>query len=96
MTEHTHDYIRYTGAGILIAGLLLVLVLAGYNRHDIQALAVNASVANVMGPLGAWMAHHLRMSFGYTSAMFCVIAFAAAWQLLRRRSTDRHWKQHSP
>jgi len=60
--------------------------LLSYHISDIDNLRGNLEVLNVAGPIGAWVSHLLRSSFGYSSYIFGIILLVAGWSFIRKGS----------
>ena len=72
-------YREIAGILLFLAGIILLLSLASYDRGDYRALVFNRHVGNIMGPVGALLAHLARSAFGTSSYIFTICLFLCAW-----------------
>jgi DNA segregation ATPase FtsK/SpoIIIE-like protein len=82
-------------AGILLflAGIILLLSLASYSQTDYRAILHHKSVNNLIGPVGAVIAHLARSAFGVSSYIFVICLFLSSYAHVKEGSirgfTDR-------
>ncbi len=74
------------GISLIIAGLFIFASLLSYHISDIDSLRDSRDVLNFTGPIGAWISHLLRLSFGYSSYLFSVMLMVAGWSFIRNGS----------
>lgn len=68
--------------GFILSGIILIS-LASYSPLDYSLLKINRPVQNLFGPLGAFIAQGLRLSFGLASFYIALLPARLTWQLLR-------------
>ena len=68
-------YKEICGILIFLVGIILFLSIASYVHTDYNALVLDRSVSNLIGPAGALFAHIFRSAFGITSYIFTIMIF---------------------
>ncbi len=76
-------YREIAGILLFLAGIILLLSLATYNKADYKALVYSRHVSNLIGPVGALLGHLARSAFGVSAYIFTVCLFIAAWAEIR-------------
>ncbi len=81
------------GVVAIIVGLFVVLGLGSYDWHDIGVLQVPPTqpASNLIGPVGAWLAYGLFMTFGVGAFLVAAWLLAVGAILLRDRIEERVW-----
>lgn len=86
-------YSEIAGILLFLAGLILLLSLASYNQVDYRSIVHHRPVNNVIGPVGALIAHLGRSAFGVSSYIFVICLFLSAYAQVKEGSisnfTDR-------
>jgi len=76
-------YREISGVLLFLAGIILLLGIASYVHSDYRALVFNRSVSNLVGPVGALLAHIFRSAFGLSSYLFIMMLFLSGWSVFK-------------
>lgn len=76
-------YREISGILLFLTGIIVLFSIASYNQGDYRALVFNRSVSNIIGPVGALLAHLFRSAFGVASYIFVLMFFLSAWSQFR-------------
>ncbi len=76
-------YREISGILLFLAGTIVLCSIAGYSQGDYRALVFNRSVSNIIGPVGALLAHLFRSAFGVASYIFVLMFYLSAWSQFR-------------
>ncbi len=76
-------YREISGILLFLTGTIVLCSIAGYSQSDYRALVFNRSVSNIIGPVGALLAHLFRSAFGVASYIFVLMFFLSAWSQFR-------------
>jgi len=77
-------YREISGILLSLAGIIVFCSIASYSEGDYRALVFNRSVSNIIGPVGALLAHLFRSAFGVASYMFVLMFFLSGWNQFRK------------
>lgn len=72
------------GVILALSAMVLLTALASFSPFDAEKLVTGRSVANLIGPFGAWLAKHLRGAFGIASFFIPVCFGLSAWALVKQ------------
>ena len=86
-------YREIAGVLIFLAGIIILLSLATYSKTDYRAIVHHRPVSNIIGPVGALIAHLARSAFGLSSYIFVISLFLSSLAQIRdgsiSKATDR-------
>jgi len=86
-------YREIAGILLFLAGIILLLSLASYSQTDYRAILHHKTVNNLIGPVGAVIAHLSRSAFGVSSYIFVICLFLSSYAHVKEGSisgfTDR-------
>lgn len=79
-------YREIAGLLLFLAGLILLLSLATYSHADYRALVHHWPLVNIIGPVGAIIAHIARSAFGVSSYIFVICLFLSSYAQVKEGS----------
>jgi len=79
-------YREIAGILLFLAGIILLLSLASYSQVDYRAIVHHRPVTNIIGPVGAIIAHLARSAFGVSSYIFVICLFLSAYAQVKEGS----------
>jgi S-DNA-T family DNA segregation ATPase FtsK/SpoIIIE len=89
MSDRRAMHLDWVAAGLLVCGLVVALSILSYDPADPPGSAIypaNAEPANLLGPLGAWLAHELIETLGVAAYVLLAAWFVLVVMLFLRRS----------
>ena len=77
-------YREISGVLLFLAGIIVLFSLATFSQNDYRSVVFNRPVENIIGPVGALIAHLFRSAFGIASYIFILMFFLAGWAEFRK------------
>ena len=76
-------YQEIFGLLLILFSVIVFLSLLSFHETDYSSLTRNNPVQNMIGPIGALLAHLLRSAFGLSSFIFVLLFSLSGWAVMK-------------